>query len=63
MEGGVKTELRIAEVLRRRTRIVRKDAGRMELQVLAANVDIVFLMMAMDGDFNLRRLERYVAQG
>lgn len=35
----------------------------MELQVLAANVDIVFLMMAMDGDFNLRRLERYVAQG
>jgi ribosome biogenesis GTPase len=64
VEGGAKTELRIAEVLRRRTQIVRKEAGRrMELQVLAANVDTVFLMMAMDGDFNLRRVERYVAQG
>jgi ribosome biogenesis GTPase / thiamine phosphate phosphatase len=64
VEGVAKTELRIAEVLRRRTQIVRKEAGRrMESQVLAANVDVVFLMMAMDGDFNLRRLERYVAQG
>lgn len=64
VEGIAKTELRIAEVLRRRTQIVRKESGRrMESQVLAANVDVVFLMMAMDGDFNLRRLERYVAQG
>jgi ribosome biogenesis GTPase len=29
-------------------------------QVLAANVDVVFLVSGLDGDFNLRRLERYL---
>jgi hypothetical protein len=29
--------------------------------VLAANVDIAFVVAGMDGDFNLRRLERYLA--
>ncbi|HUV29727.1 MAG TPA: ribosome small subunit-dependent GTPase A [Acidobacteriota bacterium] len=35
--------------------------GRTEQQVLAANVDVVFLVGGLDGDFNLRRIERYVA--
>jgi ribosome biogenesis GTPase / thiamine phosphate phosphatase len=28
--------------------------------VLAANVDVVFIVMGLDGDFNVRRLERYL---
>ena len=30
-------------------------------QVLAANVDVAFVVTGLDGDFNLRRLERYLA--
>ena len=30
-------------------------------QVLAANVDVAFVVAGRDGDFNLRRLERYLA--
>jgi ribosome biogenesis GTPase / thiamine phosphate phosphatase len=50
-------------VLPRRTQFVRKAAGkRIVQQVIAANVDTAFLVAALDGDFNLRRLERYLAQ-
>ena len=53
----------IEEVLPRRSKFVRKVAGRrMEEQVIAANVDTAFVVMALDGDFNVRRLERYLAQ-
>lgn len=52
----------IVEVLPRQTAFVRKAAGaRAEPQVVAANVDTVFLVTGLDGDFNLRRIERYVA--
>ena len=30
-------------------------------QVVAANIDTVFLCMALNNDFNLRRLERYIS--
>jgi ribosome biogenesis GTPase / thiamine phosphate phosphatase len=54
----------IHKVLPRRSKFVRKVAGkRMEEQVIAANVDTAFVVMALDGDFNVRRLERYLAQG
>jgi ribosome biogenesis GTPase len=50
-------------VLPRRSQFVRKTPGkRIEQQVIAANVDTAFLVAALDGDFNLRRLERYLAQ-
>jgi ribosome biogenesis GTPase len=53
----------IHKVLPRRTKFVRKVAGkRLEEQVIAANVDTAFVVMALDGDFNVRRLERYLAQ-
>ena len=53
----------IHEVLARRSRFVRKVAGKkMEEQVIAANVDTVLLVCALDGDFNPRRVERYLAQ-
>jgi len=49
----------IHAVLPRRTKLSRKVAGRdMEEQVLAANVDIAFLVQALDSTFNVRKLER-----
>ncbi|HVO98753.1 MAG TPA: ribosome small subunit-dependent GTPase A [Bryobacteraceae bacterium] len=52
----------IEEVLARRTVIRRKAAGETtEAQVLAANIDTVFVVAGLDHDFNLRRLERYCA--
>jgi ribosome biogenesis GTPase len=51
----------IDSVLPRRTAISRKGAGsRREEQILAANVDLVFIVSGLDHDFNLRRLERYL---
>ena len=50
-------------VLPRRSQFVRKVAGRrVEEQVIAANVDIAFVVAGLDHDFNSRRLERYLAQ-
>jgi ribosome biogenesis GTPase len=49
----------ICQVLPRRTQLARKVKGRrLEVQVLAANVDVVFLVLALDQSFNRRRLER-----
>lgn len=57
---GVQTIVR--GVLPRRTEIVRKASGRRtEAQVLAANVDVALLVMGLDHDFSVRRLERYLA--
>jgi ribosome biogenesis GTPase len=40
----------------------RRDGARTkDEQVLAANVDVAFVVTGLDGDFNLRRLERYLA--
>jgi ribosome biogenesis GTPase len=48
-------------VLPRRTLFARRAAGRAEdQQPIAANIDLVFLVCGLDGDFNLRRLERYL---
>lgn len=53
----------ILEVLPRRSRFVRKKAGKkIAEQVLAANVDTALLVSALDRDFNPRRMERYLAQ-
>jgi ribosome biogenesis GTPase len=57
-EGGRAT---VHAVLPRRTAITRNGADRNSLeQVLAANVDVVFLLNGVDEDFSLRRLERYL---
>jgi ribosome biogenesis GTPase len=51
----------IVAVLPRKTKFSRKVAGRtIEEQVLAANVDVAFLMTGLDRDFNPRRIERYL---
>ncbi len=49
-------------VLPRRTALVRKTAGvETSAQVLAANLDTVFLMTSLNRDFNPRRIERTLA--
>jgi len=51
----------IEAVLPRRTRISRKTPWlKAEEHTLVANVDTVFLVAGLDGDFNARRLERYL---
>ncbi|HWR49641.1 MAG TPA: ribosome small subunit-dependent GTPase A, partial [Bryobacteraceae bacterium] len=51
----------VEAVLPRKTVFSRRAAGRREdQQPIAANIDLVFLVCGLDGDFNLRRLERYV---
>jgi ribosome biogenesis GTPase len=53
---------RIEAVLPRRSAFVRKAAGtRPEPQVVAANIDLVFIVTSANADFNPRRIERYVA--
>jgi ribosome biogenesis GTPase / thiamine phosphate phosphatase len=53
----------IREVLPRRSQFVRKMAGKkFAEQVIAANVETALLVSALDGDFNPRRVERYLAQ-
>ena len=53
----------IREVLPRRSAFVRKTPGKkIAEQVMAANVDTLLLVSALDGDFNPRRVERYLAQ-
>ena len=51
----------IQRVLERRTTLLRRAAGTAsEPQVVAVNVDVFFVVTAVNRDFNERRLERYV---
>jgi ribosome biogenesis GTPase len=51
----------IHAVLERRSAFIRKAAGQTtEAQVVAANVDTVFIVTGLDGNFNVRRIERYL---
>lgn len=51
----------IQEVLPRISQFSRKVAGSTtEIQIIAVNVNYVFLVMSLNHDFNLRRLERYL---
>ena len=51
----------IVAVLPRRSWFSRKMAGQVtNEQVVAANVDVIFIVMGLDADFSVRRLERYL---
>jgi ribosome biogenesis GTPase len=51
----------IRHVLPRRSALVRKSAGtRTDAQVVAANVDVVFVVTSANQDFNAARLARYL---
>lgn len=52
----------IHHILRRKSSFERKTAGaKTDSQVVAANVDTVFICMSLNNDFNIRRLERYIS--
>lgn len=51
----------IREILPRKSKFSRRAAGeKREEQIVAANVDIVWIVTALDHDFNIRRVERYL---
>ena len=53
----------IHEVLPRFGAFFRKEAGHVtRKQVIAANIDVAFLVSGLDKDFNIRRIERYLVQ-
>jgi ribosome biogenesis GTPase len=61
LPGRTDATATIEAILPRRTKFSRKVAGELtEEQVVAANIDTVFLVMGLDGDFNPRRVERYL---
>ncbi len=51
----------IHDVLPRKTFLRRKAAGvKVGYQMIAANIDIAFVMQSCDANFNIRRMERYL---
>jgi ribosome biogenesis GTPase len=51
----------ISGILPRRASLCRKEPGRrMQPQVLAANMDLLFIVSGLDRDYNPRRIERYL---
>ena len=61
-QPGEETRANIHAVLPRRTKFSRKTVGEhVTEQVVAANVDTVFLVSGLDGNYHLHRLERYLA--
>lgn len=50
----------IESIEERSSEVVRKSAHDDTIQVMVTNVDYVFIVMGLDDDFNLRRLERYL---
>jgi ribosome biogenesis GTPase len=51
----------IHDILPRRTYLRRKTAGKkIDSQIIAANVDVAFIIQSCDENFNLRRMERYL---
>ncbi len=52
----------IHQIITRKSCFARKAAGTGgERQIIAANIDTVFICMSLNNDFNLRRAERYLA--
>lgn len=59
---ALQAEGRIEALLPRKSAFVRKAAGdRTEPQVIAANIDRVFIVTSANSEFNPRRIERYIA--
>ena len=51
----------IHKILPRMSMITRQAVGQFgEIQIIAANIDYAFLIQAVDRDFNINRLERYL---
>ncbi len=58
-DGGARASIHV--VLPRRSFLRRKAAGRdVEFQMIAANIDVAFIVQSCHFDFNVQRLERYL---
>jgi ribosome biogenesis GTPase len=54
-------EATIQTILPRKSKLSRKAAGKtVDEQILATNIDTAFIVTGLDGDFNVRRIERYL---
>ena len=51
----------IHKILPRKTIIRKKASGRNDVQVIAANIDVAFVIESVDRDYSLNRFERYFA--
>jgi ribosome biogenesis GTPase / thiamine phosphate phosphatase len=52
----------IHDIFPRKTLLKRKSSGKkIDYQLIAANIDTAFIVQSLDDNFNLRRLERYLA--
>ena len=61
MDGSLGNAI-IHHVLQRKSVFLRKAAGTSNTtQIIATNIDVVFICMSLNADFNLRRLERYLS--
>lgn len=50
----------IEDILPRQTILRKKYSGKDEMQLIAANVKLAFIVESMDRDYNINRLERYI---
>ena len=51
----------VIEMVRPRTSLIkRKSASTDEEQIMVTNVNLIFIVMGLDGDYNVSRLERYL---
>lgn len=60
MPGSANTGGAVLRVLSRRSQFVRKAPETGSLQIVAANIDLAFIVGSLNGDHNLRRVERYL---
>lgn len=51
----------IKEILPRKTVLQRKSLNGLDLQIIATNIDVAFIVQSPDRDYNLNRIERYLA--
>lgn len=60
MDGSTGNAI-IHHILRRKSVLARQAAGTENAgQVIAANIDTIFICMSLNADFNIRRIERYL---
>ena len=51
----------IHDILPRKSLLKRRDPGKkLDYQLIAANINTAFIIQALDSNFNLNRLERYL---
>lgn len=59
--GGEAGTVQVEKCLERKSKFSRKEAGEVvDEQIVASNIDTVFIVSGLDDDFNANRIERYL---